>query len=156
MILHTGRTKALQLAPQLAKTPNLLIEDEFMKVPYGKVLMKTVACDLYIHPSLNEGFGLPILEAMAAKKPIICLDAPAMNELVDQNCGWLFPYDVKREELWDNGARAQLFDYNPKSLAETIAYAINNWSQSLEKAEKAYQKSLKYSHLKVYSKLLTI
>jgi glycosyltransferase involved in cell wall biosynthesis len=42
--------------------------------------------DLYRHaavfafPSLVEGFGLPVLEAMAAGAPIVCSDAPAVVE----------------------------------------------------------------------------
>lgn len=33
-----------------------------------------------IYPSLYEGFGLPILEAMACRCPVVCLEAPGVKE----------------------------------------------------------------------------
>ena len=38
--------------------------------------------DFYIQPSLSEGFPVAVLEAMAAKKPILCSDAGGMPELI--------------------------------------------------------------------------
>jgi glycosyltransferase involved in cell wall biosynthesis len=35
-------------------------------------------------PSRAEGFGLPVLEAMAAGVPVVVSDAPALTELVDR------------------------------------------------------------------------
>jgi len=153
-ILHTRRVTALKHEPNLEKTPNLIIEDQYGDLPYRAIAEKTVACDIYVHPALNEGFGEPILEAAAAKKTIVCLDAPAMNEIVGPKEAWLFPYTHVKEEKWDNGAIAQLHEYDPQSLAEAMQHAIENEAESLEKAENAYKKSLSYDYRKVYSKLV--
>jgi len=45
--------------------------------------------DVIVVPSLNEGFSIPIIEAFAAGKPVISLDAPPMNELNSDKYGWL-------------------------------------------------------------------
>jgi alpha-1,3-rhamnosyl/mannosyltransferase len=35
----------------------------------------------FVFPSLYEGFGLPVLEAMAIGTPVVCSDTPALVEI---------------------------------------------------------------------------
>jgi glycosyltransferase involved in cell wall biosynthesis len=44
----------------------------------------------FVFPSQREGFGLPVLEAMAVGTPVITSDDPALTELVD-GAGLVFP-----------------------------------------------------------------
>ena len=41
--------------------------------------------DYYVQPSISEGFGLSVIEAMAAKIPVICTDAGGLRESVINN-----------------------------------------------------------------------
>ncbi len=51
-----------------------------------------VAVDLLLVPSLHEGFGLVLLEAMAARLPIVATDISAIPEVVDSGkTGLLVP-----------------------------------------------------------------
>ena len=36
---------------------------------------------LYVFPSVDEGFGIPIIEAMSYSLPIICSDIPVFREI---------------------------------------------------------------------------
>lgn len=38
--------------------------------------------ELYVHPSLYEGFGLPVLEAMASGTPVVAADRTSLPEVV--------------------------------------------------------------------------
>jgi len=52
------------------------VSDEALLGLYG-------ACDLFVYPSLYEGFGLPILEAMACGRAVACSNTSAMPEVAD-------------------------------------------------------------------------
>lgn len=50
------------------------------------------ACDLFVFPSLSEGFPLVVLEAMGAGKPLVSFDLPALHESVEpEGTGILVP-----------------------------------------------------------------
>ena len=155
-ILHTGLHQALRVEPKLLETPNLVVEDAYNRLPFRAIAEKTCACDIYVHPSLLEGFGLPILEAAAAGRTIVCLDSGPMTEIVGPKEAWLFPYHTIKEERWNNGSIAQLHEYNPEDLAYSMETAILEKKESKDKAAAAYQKSKDFDYLKVYTKLVNM
>lgn len=83
------------------------VEDHDLRQFYG-------ACDLFVFPSFYEGFGLPILEAMACGRAVACSSATAMPEVANA-AGILFdPYSVPEmsramgDVLLDEEMRARL------------------------------------------------
>jgi glycosyltransferase involved in cell wall biosynthesis len=83
------------------------VEDPDLLYFYG-------ACDLFVFPSFYEGFGLPILEAMACGRAVACSSATAMPEVANA-AGILFdPYSVPEmaraigDILLDDEMRARL------------------------------------------------
>jgi len=67
-------------------------------------------CGLFIMPSSYEGFGIPILEAMAAHRPMVLSDLPVFREITN-NQGIYFPYD-------DVGQMAKAIEIGLSSNAE--------------------------------------
>src|ERR1019366_1681571 len=49
--------------------------------------------ELLVFPSLFEGFGIPVLEAMALKTPVACSDLPALLELAGDAALFFDPSD---------------------------------------------------------------
>lgn len=52
------------------------------------------SADAFILPSLYEGFGLPIVEAMACATPVVCANAGAMPEVAGGAALLVDPYSV--------------------------------------------------------------
>jgi len=51
--------------------------------------------ELYVFPSLYEGFGLPPLEAMAKGVPVACSDHPCMREILEESALYFDATDEK-------------------------------------------------------------
>jgi glycosyltransferase involved in cell wall biosynthesis len=56
-------------------------------------------CDLFVFPSTYEGFGIPIIEAMAAGCPMVLSDIPVFREITE-NLGIYFRYDDADNFAW--------------------------------------------------------
>jgi glycosyltransferase involved in cell wall biosynthesis len=63
------------------------VEDSDLPVLYG-------GCDLFIYPSLYEGFGLPILEAMACGAPVITSQVSSLPEVAGNAAVFVDPHDL--------------------------------------------------------------
>ena len=92
-------------------------------------------CSFLVLPSIYEGFGLPLLEAMTFGKPILCSNAGALPEIAGNAALLVDPYDTQaiaaglkrmltdaplRQRLSEHAqARAQEFSWD-KAANETL------------------------------------
>jgi len=69
---------------------------ETLREPADEALVSDLyrVADLLLLPSLDEGFGIPILEAGAHRLPIVCSDLPALRDLAG-DAAWYFAPDAE-------------------------------------------------------------
>jgi glycosyltransferase involved in cell wall biosynthesis len=128
--------KTSSLARRIARSP---FRDKIHQPGYAP---REVARDLYraaevfVYPSLAEGFGLPVLEAMASGVPVVASTAEALREVGGEAALYASPHDPEemagqieraledadtREALRAAGlARAQTFSWE-RAGRETLA-----------------------------------
>jgi alpha-1,3-rhamnosyl/mannosyltransferase len=71
-----------------------------------------------VMPSLAEGFGLPLLEAMASGCPVLCSDIPVFHEVTGDNALFFDPH-------------------RPESIADALHSAFQNRPAQSARAERA-------------------
>lgn len=78
------RTRLRKLAQRLGVAESLTI---WGVIPRWQVLEKLAECDVLIHPSLHDSGGWACLEAMAAGRPVVCLDLGGPGLQVTEKTG---------------------------------------------------------------------
>ncbi len=96
----------------------------------------------FIFPSLAEGFGLPVIEAMACKVPVACSDLPVLKEVTGGAAVFFDPYNVS------DIVRAVNRLISEKSLRSDLA------ARGMEIASGYKQESFIRDHLAVYDHVM--
>ena len=84
-------------------------------------------CAALVYPSLYEGFGLPILEGMAAGAPVITSNVSSMPEIAGRAALLVDPVDVDAiataiRVLLGNHKQAQIFTGYGKETASQFSW----------------------------------
>jgi glycosyltransferase involved in cell wall biosynthesis len=106
----------------------------------GELMELYNACDCFVFPSFYEGFGLPILEAMACGRAVACSNTSAMPEVAD-GAGILFnPHQI--EEI-ARALRDVLLDAELRGRMERLGLqraATFTWKKSARATLDVYAK----------------
>ncbi len=108
---------------------------------YGKEKNKLFnLADIFMFPSLNEGFGLVVAEAMAVGKPVICSPNTSLPELVEDGVNGYLAGDITE---WEEETR-RLISNKPlrekmgqRGLRKSKQF---NWDAVADKTLTAYKK----------------
>jgi glycosyltransferase involved in cell wall biosynthesis len=89
----------------------------------GDLLQLYNACEVFVFPSFYEGFGLPVLEAMACGRAVACSNASALPEVADGAAILFDPYAADEmvralaDLLLDPELRARMERLGPQRAA---------------------------------------
>ena len=99
-------------------------------------------CEAFVFPSLFEGFGLPVIEAMSYGKPVISSDKTSLKEICAHHA-------------------FILENFNPAHIAAKIQEGIDAYAQNpaLAQSNTEYARTFTYDHhmkeyLRIYHELL--
>lgn len=113
---------------------------------------------LYAHalflamPSLYEGFGLPILEALSRGVPVLTSDISSMPEVAGAAAVLVSPYSV---DSISNGLATLLGDnaFRLKLASRAVASAARfNWDQAALETMATFEEAIAVRHKKIASK----
>lgn len=129
----------------LTKTKGLCENIFFIgEVPNKEVVEYLVLSDIFVLPTLSEGFGIVYIEAMASGLPIVTTKIMGVNELVEDGKNG-FLVDTKNPEQIAEKIKVLISD---KKLTEEISMANKkkatkySWDRIVSKIEKVYKQSI--------------
>jgi glycosyltransferase involved in cell wall biosynthesis len=96
------------------------------------------ACDLFVFPSFYEGFGLPILEAMACGRAVACSNSSAMPEVANATA---LLFDPNSTEEMVRAMRDIVLDPELRARMERLAQhraSLFTWDRTARKTLDVY------------------
>lgn len=105
------------------------------------------AAETFVYPSMFEGWGLPVTEAMACGKPVIVSDVSSLPEAVGDAGRRVRPDD---KTAWTDALAASVRDaaWRAESGERGIARAAQfTWEHTAEQTVKSYQRAYRSAYL---------
>jgi glycosyltransferase involved in cell wall biosynthesis len=82
--IHIFYTTGLRTKTRLPSTPNLI---PIGSIPHSEMPERYRQMDILLMPTVREGFGMAVLEAMACGLPVVASDCSSLPELLDNEKG---------------------------------------------------------------------
>ncbi len=98
--------------------------------------------EVFVYPSLYEGFGLPVLEAMACGCPVITSNLSSLPEICEKAAILVNPYDI--EEI-ANAIKEVISNANLRNFLKKEGLKQSKkftWKKTAEETLKVYEKVL--------------
>jgi glycosyltransferase involved in cell wall biosynthesis len=76
---------------------DLKLSNKVLHIPADEYMMINLYhhAELFVYPSLYEGFGLPLIEAMTCHCPVVCSNTSCFPEVAENAAHYFNPYSVE-------------------------------------------------------------
>lgn len=131
------------LKARAARIEDRLVETGF--VPDSELAALMAGAEVFVLPSVTEGFGLPVLEAMAAGAPVACSNRGSLPEVAEGAARFFNPGD--RRDMAE-AIRSLLLDREARQGARErgrIRAASFSWERAAEKHLAVYRRAARRS-----------
>lgn len=128
----TDRLRALGIADRVFFTG--YVSDEDLVRLYG-------AAHLFVFPSLYEGYGLPVAEALACGAPVIASDTSSLRELVPDEAARFDPYEPT--SIRATIERCLLDPTHLEGLRRSKPRGLSSWKDVARRTSAAYDDLLR-------------
>lgn len=118
---------------KIIKNKDRYVNYDYVETEILELLYKN--CDIFFYPSLNEGFGLPPLEAMKYGKTCVVSGICSLPELYGDVVYYINPYDINEMCTRILNATKEKKDYN---------LVINQQKKIFEQQEKDLERLCEY------------
>lgn len=111
-------------------------------IPTDDLALWYNSAECFIFPSVFEGFGLPVLEAMACGTPVITSNVSSLPEVVQDSGMSLPPHEI---EIWTDALQKAFHDreWREKSKQRGLEIAQNfTWEKTAQLTVVSYQRAL--------------
>jgi glycosyltransferase involved in cell wall biosynthesis len=144
LVLVRRRSNTGRQLERLARTLGVAERVRFVDQVARKALVQLyAAADMLLHPSLAEGFGNPVAEAMACGCPVITSDCSAMPEVAGGAALLIYPRDTEQ-------IAAAL-----RQVAEDRALAADLRARGLRRAAALDWRAFAAANLALYRRVLS-
>ncbi|HIC93621.1 MAG TPA: glycosyltransferase family 1 protein [Anaerolineae bacterium] len=143
--LVIGGAKGWMYGDIFARVEELGLRDEVLfpgYIPFEELPLWYNAAELFVYPSLHEGFGLPVLEAMACGTPVVASQTSSLPEVVGEAGMLVDPRDIgglaeaMERALMDEGRRREMRE---RGLRRAAGFS---WERTARETAQVYRRAM--------------
>ena len=120
----------------------------FGQLPRTAALEKLKLSHVLVHPSLHDSGGWVCIEAMAAGRPVLCLDQGGPATFVDEECGVKIAAVNPRQVISELAGHMRRFSEKPDraftmgAAARAAVVRSYSWEHKIDAIERLYEQAL--------------